>query len=126
MVFFGTHSPAITKQVYRQLVLAIDEVAANVVEHAYPEGKKKGDLEIGVDVQDDRVVVEMRDSGVDFNPLAAKQIDPQRSFSARLRRGYGLPIIRRIIEEITYERTPRGQNVLTMTKFLKPDDEDTE
>ena len=119
-------SPAVTKQVYRQLVLAIDEVAANIVEHAYPDGNKKGDLEITVDLQDDRIVVEMRDWGVDFNPLTAKQVDPQRSFSARLRRGYSLPIIRRIIEEIKYERTPGGQNVLTMTKFLRPDEEDSE
>ena len=67
---------------FRQIVLAVDEVAANIVDHAYPEGTKKANLALEIDIQEDRVVIQIRDSGVPFNPLAAKEVDPRRSFSA--------------------------------------------
>ena len=75
-------------------------------------------LDIDIDSQDDRVVVEIRDTGVPFNPLTAKPVDPTQSFSARRKRGYGIPIIRRIIEDIHYERSEQGENVLRLTKVL--------
>ncbi len=110
-------SSSIDQQVYRQLVLAVDEVAANVVEHAYPEGVKRGDITLDIDIQEQRITIEISDTGVPFNPLATEPVDPKKSFSSRRRRGYGIPIIRRIVEDIHYERTDDGTNVLRMTKL---------
>lgn len=109
----------VNQQDYRQLILAIDEVASNIVEHAYPEGEKKGDVQIDIDLQEDKVVIEIRDKGIPFNPLNTDPIDPRKSFSARLKRGYGIAIILRVIPDIRYERTDQGENLLTMTKLLK-------
>jgi sigma-B regulation protein RsbU (phosphoserine phosphatase) len=106
------------QQVLRQIIIAVDEVAANIIQHAYPRGMKRDNLQLDIEVQDDRVVIEFRDRGVPFDPLTRNQIDVKQSFAERHKRGYGLAIIRRVMDEIAYDRTETGENVLTLTKLL--------
>lgn len=100
----------IDSRAVRQMILAIDEAAANVVEHAYPPNEKR-DIVLSISVLGDRVVIELRDTGKQFNPC---KCDAQQSYSRR--RGYGLPLIRRIVDELNYRRSSSGENVLTMIK----------
>jgi serine/threonine-protein kinase RsbW len=101
-------------EVYRQLVLAIDEAAANVVEHAYPTGQEQT-VEIVIHADSGRITIEVRDRGVLFNPFDVKPRNRQGSF---VRRGFGLPLMRRIMDKINYERLESGENVLTLVKKL--------
>src|SRR2546422_9421083 len=57
----------------RMLVLAIDEAAANVIEHAY---KSAGSfqvpmIELSIDVQADRILIRLLDRGRPFDPTQA-------------------------------------------------------
>ncbi len=103
----------INRRAVRQMVLAIDEAAANVIEHAYPPGENR-DLDLSISVLPNRVVIELRDTGKQFNPC---QCDPGHSRSRR--RGYGLSLIRRIVDEINYQRSKTDENVLTMVKHVE-------
>jgi anti-sigma regulatory factor (Ser/Thr protein kinase) len=125
------------RRLRRRLVLAIDEAAANVIEHAYRGPDKQGipTIEITLDIRSDRIVVRIADRGVPFDPkaiasLPVPEIDEydirgldilpgrRRSSSHFPRHGYGLQIIRRIMDGIEYERTPDGENLLTLTKRM--------
>jgi anti-sigma regulatory factor (Ser/Thr protein kinase) len=132
-------------QVYRKLILAIDEAVANVIEHAYASDGVAAisTIELSIDVQPDRVVARILDRGRPFDPRGvdvyskAKELaeahasrsreraspaeaDSVKRPSARLAtRGFGLHLIRLIIDEIDYQRTPDGENVLILTKHLR-------
>lgn len=122
----------------RRLVLAIDEAAANVIEHAYrgPDGRGNPTIEVTLDILLDRIVVRIADWGVPFDPVAdaaprekptIDEYDIQgldilpgkpRSSSHFPHHGFGLQIIQRIMDRIEYERTPEGENLLTLTKRM--------
>ena len=104
----------LSDEVYRQLVLAIDEATANVVGHAYPTGQEQI-VEIVIHVDPGVLTIEVRDRGILFNPFDIKPRDRQSSF---VRRGFGLPLMRRIMDKINYERLETGENVLTLVKKL--------
>ncbi|WP_300008417.1 PAS domain S-box protein [Pseudonocardia sp.] len=72
------------------LQLALGEAAANVVEHAYPDGP--GRLRVDVGHRGDRVVVQVRDDGR-WRPPAA---DPGH-------RGRGLALIRALAQDVELE-----------------------
>ncbi|MGQ9591397.1 MAG: ATP-binding protein [Planctomycetota bacterium] len=103
-------SPKLT----RRMVLALDECVANIIEHGrVPE--TDGAIEIAIDVLDDRIVAEISDNGVPFDPSLRGE---QRGSGSYPRRGFGLYLIHMIADSIEYERTPDGRNVLTLTKML--------
>ncbi len=117
------------KGLHRKLVLAIDEAVANVIEHGF---KRRNDgeettIELSLSVKPDRVRVRIRDTGLPFDPrkrMEAGDADLNArhdSIPDRSHRGYGLQLIRLIMDEIDYERTPKGENILQLTKHLKRD-----
>ncbi len=105
----------IDERIYRQVVLALDEAAANIVEHGYPGGGLKK-IEVVIDIQPDRVVIEIRDTGIPFNPLSLQQGPKEKGFS---KRGYGIHLIRQIMDEMGYRRSDQGENILTMIKRIQ-------
>lgn len=132
------------QQLHRKLVLAIDEAVANVIEHAYSrtDGDVVSTIELSIEVHQDRIVVRILDRGIPFDPRAVStnperpakapaspadlppaevMISPsaRRSISSFHRRGFGLQLIRLIMDEIDYQRTPHGENLLILTKRLR-------
>jgi anti-sigma regulatory factor (Ser/Thr protein kinase) len=99
----------------RRMVLAIDEALANVIEHA---GLKQGDqgIELSLEIKDDKIVAEICDRGIPFDPSPRSEGPDRRGYP---RRGFGLYLIHMIVDRITYERTSDGQNVLTLTKRIE-------
>ncbi len=100
----------------RRMVLAIDEAVANIIEHGKLPNTD-GTVEVAVDVLEDRIVAEIVDNGVPFDPSLRGEHPEQKGYP---RRGFGLYLIHMIADSIEYERTPEGRNVLTLTKLLEP------
>lgn len=95
------------------VVLAYDEALANIVEHAY-EGRT-GIIEVSIRAGIDHMEVILRDQGEPFNPLLADTGDVKAKFDAGKDGGYGLTIIRRIMDDVRYKYENR-YNVLTLIK----------
>ena len=97
--------------------VAIEEVFVNVAHYAYKDGE--GDVELGVDFDDERrtVIFRMTDRGVPFDPL--KKPDPDVTLSADERDigGLGIFITKKTMDTVEYEYE-NGKNVLTMTKKI--------
>jgi len=62
---------------------------------------------------DDRVVVEVEDWGVAFDPTAAPEPDFDLDLDARPLGGLGIHMIREIMDEVSYRREG-DRNILTM------------
>ena len=97
--------------------VAIEEVFVNVAHYAYKDGE--GDVELGVDFDDESrtVIFRMTDRGVPFDPL--KKPDPDVTLSADERDigGLGIFITKKTMDTVEYEYE-NGKNVLTMTKKI--------
>lgn len=99
-------------QVSQQVQLAVHEACANIVEHAY-EGTVRGRMQVTLTLDDRSLVVDLRDSGKSFDP--ARVLEP--NLAEGQIHGYGLFIMREVMDEVTYEPSP-GNNRLRLVKEL--------
>ena len=101
--------------------VSLDEVMANVVEHAF-EGRGEAatvDLEIRLDVGVEPPVCEMMvvDDGPEFDPLSVPDPDPALGIAERPIGGLGLALVRRLMDDVQYERRD-GKNRLRLRRRL--------
>jgi serine/threonine-protein kinase RsbW len=92
-----------------KIELAVDEACSNVVKHAYAADQKwcwqHRDPEIRLDIrtEGDSLVVEINDHGQRFD----------------FTNGYGIPIMRRFMDEVQYSSNDQTGNTLRLVKYLK-------
>ena len=104
-----------TPDVSYAVVLALEEVATNVVRHG---GGEEGAAEIEIEVvsTDAEARIEVRDSGKPFNPLHdAPEPDIDAALEDRRIGGLGVHFVRVLMDEASYLREG-GRNRLTMVK----------
>ena len=98
-----------------QISVALEEIFVNVAHYAYTEGK--GDVKIGIKIEDNKAYIRFRDRGTPFNPLERR--DPDISLSAEERNigGLGIFMVKKTMDDVTYEHV-NGENVLTIIKTI--------
>jgi serine/threonine-protein kinase RsbW len=104
-----------TEKVVYALQLAADEAASNIIEHAY-EGVADAALDIACDMQGDTIVVTMHDTGKSFDFSKVKQPNLKADLSERQIGGLGVYLMRKLMDEVSYESNSTTGNLLTMTK----------
>lgn len=92
------------------LKVAVSEACANAVEHA---GCEQAILEIGAQVQTQRLTFVVRDTGF-FRPPAL----PRESQQSR---GLGLPLMVALMDEVNFVRVPGGGTTVSLSVLLDPD-----
>jgi len=97
-----------------QLALAVDEAATNVIEHAYG-GAGDRTVELRFDDGGAEVHFEVVDHGEPVDLRSVPQVDLRRYASERRTGGLGMHLMGRIMDTVTFRRTPRT-NVCCMTK----------
>ncbi len=99
--------------------LAIEEALVNSVLYAYPKGTK-GEVELTAEWEEEpkELVFTLKDQGIPFNPLEAKEADTTLGLEERPIGGLGIFLVRTLMSEVAYQRTSDGYNLLTMTKVL--------
>ena len=90
----------------------------NIARYAY--GENTGKAELKVEASDGVLSITLSDSGIPYNPL--EKDDPDTTLSAEEREvgGYGIFIVKKVMDEINYEYKD-GKNILTMKKAVKND-----
>jgi serine/threonine-protein kinase RsbW len=97
-----------------EVQLAVEEACTNIVLHAY-EGRT-GFIYVSVSVEKDRVKIMIEDDGPPFDPK--RHLTLHRTNSNDVDGpvgGWGIGLIRKLTDEIAYERRP-GRNVLCLVK----------
>lgn len=112
----GTHLAGIPEDRAGELLLAVDEAVTNIIMHGCPNGGCG--IELEVDKVDGACVIRIRDDGPLFDPTAMH--DPDLAVSPLERDtpgGFGVYLIRHLVDDASYQTTSDGRNELTLRKL---------
>jgi len=99
----------------KDLALAVDEAVTNIVVHGGPT--RDGLIEVDAPDHAEGCVVRIRDSGRFFDPTAAPDENPPISPLERdAPGGFGIFLIKHLVDEVRYRTTAEGRNELTLLK----------
>ena len=98
------------------LDIAVDEIVSNVARYAYEGNDGKATVKFSSD--DEGITITVIDSGIPYNPLEKEDPDITLSAEERGIGGYGIFIVKKVMDEITYEYKD-NQNIFTMKKNYK-------
>lgn len=95
----------------RRLQLAVDEAVVNAIEHGMDDG---GHVVVRAAPGRGGLTVTIRYRGDRFDPTSAPSSSPAEALRQRAEHGYGLHLIRRLVDEMAY-RWDRGTNEVRLT-----------
>jgi sigma-B regulation protein RsbU (phosphoserine phosphatase) len=104
------------------LILAVDEIATNVVVHGYEEAGLEGDISISAINEDSRLVIELWDHGRSYDPNLYKVPDDDgisKKLSDRPIGGLGIMLAKDGVDDLQYQST-ESKNVHRFIVRLKP------
>ena len=99
------------------MTLALDEMAANSIRHAYADG---GDRPVWVELELTEAALQasVTDEGPPFDPLTADAPDLDLPIEDRPIGGLGIHIVRTMMDVVEYERAGT-RNIVTMRKVFE-------
>jgi anti-sigma regulatory factor (Ser/Thr protein kinase) len=104
--------PEPTQTTY-SIQLATQEISSNIVRHAYGGGIGRIVAQLTMEPGLRRLVIELRDSGVTFDPALV----PEPNLGDVQVHGYGLFLARALLDELRYEAR-QGENRWRLVKHL--------
>ena len=96
-----------------QIEIAVDEIVSNVARYAYED--KTGKVQICLNNDENGLILAVIDEGIPYNPLEKEDPDVTLSADERGIGGYGIFIVKKTMDEITYDYKD-GKNILTIRK----------
>jgi serine/threonine-protein kinase RsbW len=96
--------------------LAVDEACTNVIRHAY--GERGGRILIAIDSIEDGIRVIIQDWGAAFDPGVVPVPDVAAPLDERALGGFGLFLMRQVMDEVDFVFDADNGNTLTMVKRL--------
>jgi anti-sigma regulatory factor (Ser/Thr protein kinase) len=94
--------------------VALDEVLANIVGHAYAGGPS-GAIELEFHMQAGVLRLTVLDDGAPFDPLGAPPPDLSAPLARRAPGGLGIALVRALMDSVAYERRG-GRNRLVLER----------
>lgn len=106
-----------------KVILAVEEASSNVIRHAYSDGhgktRKLKPISIEIEMTRRRVKILIQDVGraFDFSKYPAASV-VRLALKKRLRGGYGIHLIKSLVDKYEYVRSDNGENHLRLVKHL--------
>ena len=100
------------------IVLAVDEACANLIQHAYGNDASKS-IDLRIIVRPSEINVEITDTSKPFDPKQANLPDMRRYFAEHRHHGLGILLMTRVMDGIEYLPAAEGHpaNRLILTKL---------
>jgi serine/threonine-protein kinase RsbW len=96
-----------------RLALALTEGFTNAVRHAHANLPADTAITIDLNLYRDRIEIRIFDQGDPFNP----ELLPEPQPGELLGSGYGWFLLRRLVDQVTYQRLQDGRNCLSIVKY---------
>ncbi|OQX94767.1 hypothetical protein B6I21_08935 [candidate division KSB1 bacterium 4572_119] len=95
--------------------ISIDEACTNIIKHGY-HGRDNGQISMLINADNVRLVVELTDQGMSFDPTMVNNPNVSKYVEKRKKGGLGIFIMRKFLDVIEYEVTTTG-NVMRLIKL---------
>jgi anti-sigma regulatory factor (Ser/Thr protein kinase) len=102
----------IPEQTVRDLGLVVSEACANIIKHAYG-GRPDLPIELHLAIEPARLVLSIRDVGTKFDLQGYQPPDLSEPHEG----GYGVFIIRSLMDEVVYDTSGEQGTTLTLVKY---------
>jgi serine/threonine-protein kinase RsbW len=96
-----------------KIELSLVEMCTNIMRYAYP--REKGEIAISAWYEKGDFSLEIRDSGVAFDPRQVKRPTLEEMINREQMGGLGIFLARKLMDRFSYRRED-DQNILTMSK----------
>jgi anti-sigma regulatory factor (Ser/Thr protein kinase) len=100
------------------VVLAVDELATNIIRHGYRG--QPGPIEIEVTPTGEAVTITLRDRAPLFDPTHMPNADVSLPLERRPVGGLGIHLVRQLVDGFRYRQTNEGGNEVTLIKKTTP------
>ena len=107
---------SLSPDVVFNLNLVLEEAVVNIINYAYPKEEHET-IYLSARLHEGSVVLVLTDTGKEFDPTLAPEVDITLSAYERPIGVLGIFLIRQIMNEVRYERID-GKNVLTLEKKI--------
>ncbi len=97
--------------------LTLEEILTNIISYGYDDDAEH-QIVARLSVEGKKWTAEVEDDGKPFNPLEAPEPDTVQSLEERPIGGLGIPLVRKLMDELEYRRS-QGKNLLVVRKKLK-------
>jgi anti-sigma regulatory factor (Ser/Thr protein kinase) len=96
---------SLDKKLAYKLRLAVDEMATNIITHGYEESGLEGNIQVEGNVETDRIVITLKDTGIPYDPTQ-RIFDQDLSLPLQERTEGGLGVFLAIdgVDQFLYER----------------------
>ena len=110
----GAEKLGFESKTMNKIQMGSEEDLVNIISYAYPDGH--GNIEITHSIEEGkRLVIQIVDWGVAFDPLSRPDPDTEASIEEREIGGLGIFMMRNIMDEVHYKRE-EDRNILTLVK----------
>ena len=103
------------KEFLGKIRLVCEEALVNIIRYAYPG--RQGEMEVKCGRDAGSFSIQIRDSGVPFNPFERPDPDVNKPVEEREIGGLGIFLIKKIMDSWTYRREG-DRNIMTLEKKL--------
>ena len=108
---------AVTPRLAGQLLVAVDEICANVIVHGNHENPACW-LTLRLRRTGSGLEFELLDRGIPFEPPPFSPPDMVRHVQERRKGGLGLTLVHLIMDRVEFVHTPDGANICRLTKQM--------
>jgi anti-sigma regulatory factor (Ser/Thr protein kinase) len=92
------------------LILAVDEVATNIVMHGYDEAGRAGMIRMWCEMDADVLKIYMEDTGAPYDPGQLRVVDIDQPLENRKQGGLGVFLAMRGVDDLEYANGAGGTN----------------
>lgn len=100
------------------ILIATEEICVNVIMYGFP-GKQEAHFEVEAWLDKDRLTINVKDNGVPFDPTRFFEYPQEFNIKRGGDGGYGLLLIKELMDEITYRYDSEKGNITTLVKIRK-------
>jgi anti-sigma regulatory factor (Ser/Thr protein kinase) len=97
--------------------VAVEELVVNVIQHGFDDAAVH-EIDVGIDVEAQRIVVRIEDDGREFDPTAAPVPSLSGSVDERTSGGWGIHLVRTMSDSVEYTRRG-GRNRVEVVVSLR-------